>query len=137
MIGLPSVFLFCILDRSLWYTRICVESKVLVFGWLLADRFRRVFGCPPNFKAVSINPAVFLFCTAGRSFCHVRVCVEWELFLFGWHLPGRFMRVFRFPQNLKSVSIAPSRFLVLHSGPFYMAHKSLCRTESLLFRAVL
>ena len=37
-----------------------------------------------------------------------------------------------FSQNLKAVSIAPSRFLVLHSGPFFMAYRSLCRMKVLL-----
>jgi len=79
-------------------------------------------------------PPVFLFCIANYSTCGIRVCVEWELFLFGWHWPGRFMRVFRFPQNLKSVSIAPSRFVVLHSELFYLWYKGLCRMKSLVFR---
>ena len=52
----------------------------------------------------------------------------------GWLLPGRFLRVFRCSQNLKAVSIAPSRFLVLHSGLFFMAHKDLCQIKTLAFR---
>ena len=71
----------------------------------------RVFRCPINLKAVSIAPAVYLFCTADCSFCHIGVCVEWELSLFGWLLPGRFMRFFRCPKNPKAVSIVPAVFL--------------------------
>ena len=83
IIAPPTAFLFCTADLSLWHIRIYVAWKALLFGWLLSDRFMRVFRCPTNLKSGSIAPAVFLFCTADRSLWHLRVCVEWNVLLFG------------------------------------------------------
>ena len=80
-----------------------------------------------------VPPPVPLFCIPDRSSWHTRICVESKTWLFRWLLPGRFMRVFRFSQNFKAVSIAPARFLVLHSGFFFMVYKDLCRMGSLVF----
>ncbi len=68
-----------------------------------------------QYRPIIAPPTAFLFCTADLSFWHTRVYVACEVSLFGRFLSDRFTRVFRCPTNLKSVSIAPARFLVSHS----------------------
>ena len=88
IIALPAVISFCTADRSLWHTGICVEYKLMLFGWLLSGRFMRVF-FSTNLKAVWIAPGRFsvlhsrFFFMVYKDLCWIKSIAFWGCSLMG------------------------------------------------------